>query len=173
MSLEGLAVAGRKASAAPAPPFKRRTDGQSASSSEKRRKIMVYENSKAKLRGTIPVFLVGDIVSTMQWYQTNLGFDADPFPPAPPHAFCVLKKDEAVIFLQQLDGYQKPDHYNERAGGVWNVYIRTEGVRELFQALAKIEAVQVIEPLCPQPYGETEFVIRDPNGYTLVFAERL
>jgi len=104
---------------------------------------------------------------------STLGNEADVFPESPPHAFCILRKDDVVIFLQQLDGYQKPDHYDQREGEVWNVYIRTEGVRELFQTLSKLEAVQVIEPLCLQPYGETEFVIRDPNGYTLVFAEQL
>ena len=132
---------------------------------------MADENPRAKLRGTTPVFLVGDIASTMRWYQAKLGFDAEAFPESPPHAFCILRKDDLVIFLQQLDGYRKPDLYDQRAGGVWSVYIRTEGVRGLFQALSTVEGVQVLEPLCHQPYGQTEFVIRDPNGYALVFAE--
>jgi hypothetical protein len=29
-----------------------------------------------------------------------------------------------------------------------------------------------VEPLCHQPYEQTEFVIGDSNGDTLVFAER-
>jgi hypothetical protein len=29
----------------------------------------------------------------------------------------------------------------------------------------------MLEPLAHQPYGQTEFVVRDPNGYLLVFAE--
>jgi hypothetical protein len=29
----------------------------------------------------------------------------------------------------------------------------------------------MLEPLCHQQYGQTEFVIGDPNGYALVFAE--
>jgi hypothetical protein len=134
---------------------------------------MADEGSRAKLRGATPVFLVGDIASTMRWYQANLGFNADAIPESPPHAFCILRKDDVAIFLQQLDGYRKSDLYDEREGGVWSVYLRTEGVHGLFQALSKLEEVQVLEPLCLQPYGETEFVIRDPNGYTLVFAERL
>jgi hypothetical protein len=131
------------------------------------------ERYKVKLRGTTPVFLVGDIASTMRWYQANHGFSAEPFPDSPPHAFCILRRDDVAIFLQQLDGYRKDDRYEEREGGVWSVYIRTEGVRGPFQSLSKLEDVQVLEPLCLQPYGETEFVIRDPNGYARVFAERL
>jgi catechol 2,3-dioxygenase-like lactoylglutathione lyase family enzyme len=136
-------------------------------------RTVAAESSKATLRGAISVFLVGDIASTIRWYQTNLGFNADPFPESPPHAFCILRRDDVAIFLQQLDGYRKPDLYQEREGGVWNVYLRTEGVRELFQTLSELHDVEILEPLCPQPYGETEFVIRDPNGYALVFAERL
>ncbi|MGH7720971.1 MAG: VOC family protein [Gemmatimonadaceae bacterium] len=134
---------------------------------------MTDESSNAKLRETTAVFLVGDIAWTMRWYQANLAFDAEVFPESPPHAFCILRKDDVEIFLQQLDGYQMPDFYDQREGGVWSVYIRTEGVHGLFQALSKLTEVQVLEPLCLQPYGETEFVVRDPNGYILVFAERL
>ena len=133
---------------------------------------MTDESSKAKLRRAAPVFLVGDIASTMRWYQTNLGFDADPFPESPPHVFCILRKDDIEIMLQQLAGHQKPDLYDEREGGVWSVYLRTEGVRGLFQALSKRHEVKVLEPLHRQPYGETEFVIKDPNGYTLDFTEQ-
>jgi hypothetical protein len=123
-------------------------------------------------RGATPVLLVGDIASTMQWYRAALGFKADPFPESPPHTFCILSRDDVVIFLQQLDGYQVPDLYSEREGGVWSVYVRTEGVRELFRALSGRDDVKMLDPLCRQPYGQTEFVIRDPNGYALVFAER-
>lgn len=134
---------------------------------------MSDDSFKAKLRSAAPVFLVGDIASTMRWYQTNLGFKADPFPESPPHAFCILRKDDVVIMLQQLTGYEKPDVYEKREGGVWNVYLRTEGVRGLYQALSKAGDVTVLELLHRQPYGETEFVVPDPNGHTLVFAERV
>ena len=54
---------------------------------------------------------------------------------------------------------------------MWNVYIHTQGVRELYESLSRRGDVTIIEPLCHQPYGQTEFVVRDPNGYALVFAE--
>lgn len=49
----------------------------------------------------------------------------------------------------------------------------TQGVRPLYDALRVLPEVTVIQPLHRQPYGETEFETRDPNGYVLVFAERL
>jgi uncharacterized glyoxalase superfamily protein PhnB len=133
---------------------------------------VVIESRQPSFRGATPVLLVGDIASTMRWYRAALGFEAEPFPESPPHTFCILSRDDVVIFLQQLDGYQKPDLYSEREGGVWSVYVRTEGVRDLFRALSGREEVKILEPLCRQPYGQTEFVVRDPNGYALVFAER-
>ena len=124
-----------------------------------------------RLRSSTPVFLVSDIAATMHWYQANLRFQADPFPESPPHVFCILSKDGVEIMLQQLAGYEKPDLYRKRDGGVWDVYLRMEGVVELFQAVSKAGEVTILEPLRRQPYGAIEFVIRDPNGYTLVFAE--
>ncbi len=132
---------------------------------------MTDNNSKMKLHQAIPVFLVSDIASTMQWYAANLGFDAQAIPESPPHHFCILKKDNVEIFLQQLDGYQKPDLYDQREGGVWSVYLQMQGVHDLFLVISQLPDVTVLEPLCHQPYGQNEFVIRDPNGYTLVFAE--
>jgi uncharacterized glyoxalase superfamily protein PhnB len=124
-----------------------------------------------KIQEAIPVFLVGDIASTMRWYAEHLGFQAHPVPESPPHTFAILRKDDATIFLQQLDGYRKPDLYTQREGGVWNVYLQVDEVRPLFDRLSKLESVTVLEPLCHQLYGQTEFVVSDPNGHALVFAQ--
>jgi predicted enzyme related to lactoylglutathione lyase len=129
------------------------------------------DNFRPQLVEAVPVFLVDDIAATMVWYSVKLGFTADAFPPAPPHAFCILTKDAVKIFLQQLEGYRKPDLYGEREGGVWSVYLQTADVREAYQALSQLPGVTILEPLRHQPYGQTEFVISDPNGYTLVFAQ--
>jgi uncharacterized glyoxalase superfamily protein PhnB len=125
-----------------------------------------------RLRRTSPVFLVADVAATMDWYRENLGFDGLPFPEQPPHFFGIMTRDDVEIMLQQLDGYEKPDIYEQREGGVWNVYIRMEGVRELYEQVSKRPGVTLLEPLCEQEYGQIELVVRDPNGYTLVFAER-
>jgi hypothetical protein len=132
---------------------------------------MAGDSGSIKFDGATPVFLVSDIASTMQWYATYLGFEVRGVPESPPHHFGFLAKGNVEIFLQQLDGYSKPDLFEKREGGVWSAYLQVRGVRELYQALSQIPEVIMLEPLCHQPYGQTEFVIRDPNGYALVFAQ--
>jgi uncharacterized glyoxalase superfamily protein PhnB len=122
-------------------------------------------------RSIAPVFAVHDVESTMWWYHVVLGFVPHPFPERPPHAFCVLENGAVEIMLQRLDGYVKPELYGTRAGGVWDIYVRMEGVSELYRVLKRRGDITFLEPLTKQPYGDTEFVIKDPNGYVLVFSE--
>lgn len=116
----------------------------------------------------VPVFAVADVGATMNWYQTQLGFWNDPFPESEPYVFAILFRDHIEIMLQRIANYQKPDVYGLRAGGVWDAYIRTAGVKELYEAIK--EAVTIVKPLRQQPYGAWEFEVRDPNGYVLVFS---
>jgi uncharacterized glyoxalase superfamily protein PhnB len=125
-----------------------------------------------KLQSTTPVFLVADIAWTMRWYQANLQFDGRAVPESPPHTFGIMTRDDVKIFLQQLEGYEKPDLYKKREGGVWHAYVQMEGVREFFETVSKIGDVTMVERLRRQPYGQIEFAIKDPDGYVLVFAER-
>jgi uncharacterized glyoxalase superfamily protein PhnB len=123
------------------------------------------------LRNATPVFLVGDIEKTMEWYRTKLGFEAEAIPPRPPHSFCILRKDAVTIFLQQLTGYRHRDHYDEREGGVWAAYLETYNVQALYESLKSVSGVKIVQPLHHQPYGQWEFEVRDPDGHVLVFAE--
>ncbi len=114
-------------------------------------------------------FPVADISATIRWYEEQLGFTGDPFPDREPYVFAILRRDEIEIFLQRVEGYQKPDVYSMRPGGVWDVYIRTEGVKNLYESVR--DKVTIVQPLRLQPYGNWEFEVKDPNGYILVFSE--
>ena len=120
-------------------------------------------------RSIAPVFIVADVGTTLEWYQSKLGFWSDPFPSAEPYVFAILFRDRIEIMLQRFEHYQKPDDYNGRPGGVWNAYIRTSGVKDLFEAIR--DEVTIVQPLRQQPYGAWEFEVKDPNGYVLVFSE--
>ena len=105
----------------------------------------------------------------MRWYEQKLGFERHPFPENEPHAFCILVRDQIEIMLQRIAGYQKPDLYKERDGGVWDAYIRMRGVKEFYESIR--DKVEILRPLQKQPYGDWEFEVKDPNGYVLVFSE--
>jgi uncharacterized glyoxalase superfamily protein PhnB len=116
-----------------------------------------------------PVFAVADISATIGWYESQLGFVSFCFPPKPPHAFAIICRNGVEIMFQRLEGYQPPRLYEQRNGGVWNAYIRMEGIKEFYESIK--DQVEIKMPLRKQPYGDWEFEVTDPNGYLLVFSE--
>jgi uncharacterized glyoxalase superfamily protein PhnB len=122
-----------------------------------------------KFSSAAPTFAVSDVGETIRWYQEVLGFTAYPFPENPPHVFAIVSRDKVEIMFQGLPGYEKADVYGRRRGGVWDAYVRIEGVKELYDALK--DQVEIVRPLRQQPYGDWEFEVKDPNGYILVFSE--
>jgi len=124
-----------------------------------------------RLVSAAPVFQVADVAATMRWYEENLGFEAFPFPSAPPHAFCILVRSGVEIMLQRLEGQRALDVYRTRPGGVWHAYLRMDGVEALYDQVRERPAVVLLERLRRQPYGDTEFVVADADGHVLVFSE--
>jgi hypothetical protein len=124
----------------------------------------------AEFQSLAACFKVADISATMTWYEEQLGFVGDPFPDREPYVFAILRRDNIEIFLQRVEGYQKRDLYRARPGGVWDAYIRVEGVQDLYESVR--EETTIVQPLRRQPYGNWEFEVKDSNGYILVFSER-
>jgi catechol 2,3-dioxygenase-like lactoylglutathione lyase family enzyme len=120
------------------------------------------------IRSAVPTFLVADVAATARWYAANLGFHtAGAFPKEEPYAYASLMRGPAEIMLLDLAGYQKPDLRDRRPTGLWDAYIRVDGVHPLYQTVEGKPFIQL--PLKQQPYGDWEFEVRDPNGYVLVF----
>jgi hypothetical protein len=126
----------------------------------------VQTASRAKLRNSTTVFLVGNIEPTMEWYK-QLGFESEYYPPG----FAILRRDEIEIFLQQQPGYMTPDDPGRRERHAWNVYIVTDNVKALYEEYLALPGVKISRQLCPQDYGMMEFDVMDLNGYRLVFAQ--
>ena len=116
----------------------------------------------------VPTFLVPDVAATARWYVEQLGFDlAGQFPGQVPYAYASLQRGGAEIMLLSLAGYEKPDLAPLRPAGLWDAYIRTDGVGAFYTALGATPFI--VAPLTQRPYGNWEFEVRDPNGYRLVF----
>jgi uncharacterized glyoxalase superfamily protein PhnB len=124
--------------------------------------------TEMRLRAIVPTFLVPDVGAAARWYAANLGFEvAGTFPKQEPYAYASLQRGPAEIMLLSLADYEKPDLRSRRPEGVWDAYVRMDGVHVLYEALAGKPFIQ--SPLQQRPYGDWEFEVRDVNGYVLVF----
>jgi hypothetical protein len=123
-----------------------------------------------KIHSINPVFPVADVGATIRWYEQELGFAGDPFPSHEPYVFGILRRDGIEIMLQRVENYQKPDLYDLRdGGGVWDAYLRITGLEALYARVK--DRLELKKPLRRQPYGLSEFEVKDLNGYVLVFSE--
>jgi uncharacterized glyoxalase superfamily protein PhnB len=121
-----------------------------------------------EVRSAVPTFLVADVAATARWYAANLGFyTAGAFPDKEPYAYASLQRGAAEIMFLALADYEKPDLRGRRPSGLWDAYIRVDGVHSLYQNMEGQPFIQM--PLTHQSYGDWEFEVRDPNGYVLVF----
>jgi catechol 2,3-dioxygenase-like lactoylglutathione lyase family enzyme len=120
------------------------------------------------VRSAVPTFLVDDVAATARWYSDHLGFElAGFFPSVEPYAYASIQRDAAEIMLLNLAGYQKPDMTALRPAGVWDAYLRTDGVRAVFETVRGQPFIRA--ELVHRPYNDWEFEVLDPNGYILVF----
>ena len=124
--------------------------------------------SRAQLRKSTTVFLVGNIEPTMKWYE-QLGFTSRYFSPG----FAILHRDEIEIFLQQQPGYVAPEDGGRVEREAWDMYIVTDDVKALYAEYSAQTRVMIARGLCPQDYGMLEFDVIDLNGRRLVFAQPL
>jgi len=125
-------------------------------------------DSSVTIRSSVPTFLVADVGGTARWYVDALGFDiAGTSPTREPFVYASLQRGRAEIMLLRLAGYEKPDLSARRPEGLWDAYIRMDGVHALFEDVRGSDFIQ--SPITKRPYGDWEFEVRDPNGYVLVF----
>jgi uncharacterized glyoxalase superfamily protein PhnB len=128
------------------------------------------KGAKIQMGSAVPTFLVADVASTARWYAKHLGFQtAGTFPGSEPYAYASLQREGVEIMLLGLAGYQKPDLTARRPEGLWDAYVRMQGVHLFYESLRDESFIKM--PLQKQGYGDWEFEVRDPNGYVLVFSE--
>lgn len=124
----------------------------------------------ARFQSATPCFPVADVGVTIRWYEAELGFIGDPFPQHEPFLFAIVRRDHVEIMLQRVADYHKPSLYDLRnESGVWDAYFRISGIEELYERVKP--RLEIKKPLRRQPYGLSEFEVKDLNGYILVFSE--
>ena len=133
-----------------------------------------------KLQDVTPNLIVADIDRSRAFYRDVLGFSiVTTVPDAAPFVFVWLQRDNVHVFLNARAGAAEdlPDFAARPIGGTNSLYMLVEadsvddGIDALFR---EVEGrARVVMPLKTQFYGLREFGIEDPDGYLVLFAQRI
>jgi uncharacterized glyoxalase superfamily protein PhnB len=122
-----------------------------------------------------PNLVVSDVARSLKFYQETLGFEAGfTVPDGPPYVFGSVTSGAIEIFFNDRKAVaeEMPELAKEPIGGTMTLYIETDGVDGLYDRLAGM-GVTIVSPLKTQFYGMREFTIADPDGWLVMFAQRV
>ncbi len=104
---------------------------------------------------------VKNVPESIAFYTETLGFKVQTSM-GEPASFAVLERDDVGLALVQ----QAKPAVAEFAGTYFNV----ENVEELHER-CKSKGATIANPLTRQPWGNYDFVVRDPDGHQLALGE--
>ncbi|MEO5896398.1 MAG: VOC family protein [Vicinamibacterales bacterium] len=133
-----------------------------------------------KLTDVTPNLIVAEIARSMAFYQEVLGFAVvTTVPDASPFVFAWMQRDGVNVFLNSIQG-MAGDLAGLAArpiGGTATMFFAVErdavagGIDEFFAQVSG--RAEIVMPLKDQFYGMREFGVEDPDGYIILFAQRI
>jgi uncharacterized glyoxalase superfamily protein PhnB len=133
-----------------------------------------------KFADVTPNLVVADVGRSLAFYRDLLGFAVTAtVPDAGPLAFAWMQRDGVSVFLNSLESVraEHSDLASRPIGGTATLFIVLEaddvagGVDALFTSVSSRARV-IMQPK-NQFYGMREFGIEDPDGYVILFAQRI
>jgi uncharacterized glyoxalase superfamily protein PhnB len=124
------------------------------------------------LQKLTPNCMVDDMAGTVAFYRDVLGFEvALSVPETPPFNWAMLRSGGAALMFQTRESLagEVALFRDMPVGGSLGFYMHTDEVRGLYERVKG--RAELVQDLHDTFYGATEFSIRDPNGYILVFAQ--
>ena len=120
--------------------------------------------------GALPVFLVDDVVQTVEYYRDVMGFEVDFLYGTPP-TYASVSRDDAIFnfTLSNPPGRRNSVSIAGVGNGV-DSYMVVGDVDEVYEELRE-NGANVVVPIASQEYGMREFHIEDLNGYRIAIAE--
>lgn len=122
-----------------------------------------------KLKKIAPQFVVPDVVKTAEYYRDQLGFNILGYFADPP-VYAMVARDEVEIHFGKADGSRTQVNESVRKGLGSDAYIWVSDIDQLFEELSG-KNVEILEGPVKRIYESTEVVIKDCNGFQLVFAD--
>ena len=111
--------------------------------------------------------MVSDMDASIRFYVDVLGLERQiTVPEQPPFVFVAVGTGKVEIFLNRDEppGKAKP-------GGI-SLYVELQSLDQLLARMQQ-HKIRIEIPLNETFYGMREFAVLDPDGYLLIFAERI
>jgi|SRR5215204_6519961 len=132
-----------------------------------------------KLSDVTPNLIVADMDRSASFYKDVLGFSiVTTVPEAPPFVFAWMQRDGVNVFLNSLEGMEDDiaGLTSREIGGTATMFFTLErndagGIDEFFKDISS--RARVVMGLKDQFYGMREFGVEDPDGYIILFAQRI
>jgi len=126
------------------------------------------------LKKITPNLMVEDVNYTVDFYRDVLGcfelVSSDPKEGRLDWAMVACEDVELMFQSRKSLSKSVPVFEDIKIGGSLVIYIEMEDVEELYDRIKK-DKVTIIKDLHTTHYGMVEFIIKDCNGFVLVFAE--
>jgi len=129
-------------------------------------------HGRKQFYGMVPVFLVDDMLATVEYWRDVFGFEVDFVYGDPPSYGSVSRGDAVLNFtLSQPPGRRNSVLRSGPGTGV-DAYIIVTDVDDVFEEVRDKGALIRTSP-ASHDYGMREFKVEDTNGYIVVFAEEI
>ena len=122
---------------------------------------------RAILKSVAPQLVVPDVVATAEYYRDVLGFKILGYWAEPP-VYSMVARDGVEIHFGKAEA-AGASNATVRSGS-FDLYIWVSDVEAIFQELTASGA-DILEGPVKRVYESTEVVVRDLNGFHLVFAD--
>jgi catechol 2,3-dioxygenase-like lactoylglutathione lyase family enzyme len=128
-------------------------------------------SEKPKLTEAIPSFVVEDVVKTAEYYRDSLGFEILGYFWEDPPVFAIVRRDSAEFHFGKVDeGKEMKVNTDIRRGIGHDAYILTNDIQALFEEFSE-KGVDIVEGPIKRVYNCIEVIVRDCNGFQLIFAQ--
>ncbi|MGZ6013834.1 MAG: glyoxalase superfamily protein [Caulobacteraceae bacterium] len=118
------------------------------------------------VKSATPIFFVSDVRRAAAFYRDALGFKID-FLHADPPFYGSVSRGQACIHLRLVH----QTWFAERSASEESLILATIEVSDVRALFAEFEArgVAFVQTLTHQPWGGTDFQVRDPDGNAFSF----
>jgi len=118
-----------------------------------------------------PMIYVSDIEASIKFYTEILDFEVVEYYPDDdiPTWVAIQIGDQRLAMGNTFKNINHIYHPNGINGSGVHFYIIVDNIEEVYQKLKS--SVSIIDKLEKKPWGNTEFAIKDPDGYLISFSD--